>query len=171
MGGYIALRAAERHPERVRALVLADTRSETDTNEGKVRRAAQARSVLRDGMKKFADGFLEGALSPETTRTSPATVETVRGMIEATSPAAAAGTLLALAARTDTTPALYAINVPALILAGQHDTITPPTAASSMKEKMRDAELHVITAAGHVSNLEQPGQFNRHLLNFLAKLK
>src|SRR5512135_2423281 len=38
MGGYIALRALERNPERFRAAVLCDTRSEADTDEGKLRR-------------------------------------------------------------------------------------------------------------------------------------
>ncbi|HEY6192905.1 MAG TPA: alpha/beta fold hydrolase [Bacteroidota bacterium] len=171
MGGYIALRAIERHPDRFRGVILADTRSEPDTNEGKVNRAAQARSVKRDGMKKFADAFLRAAFHPETPERLPEVVRGIRQVIEQTSPVAAAGTLLALAARTDTTPLLFTLTIPALILVGQNDTITPPAASSAMREKIPGAELHIISRAGHLSNLENAEEFNRHLLHFLAWLK
>ncbi len=171
MGGYIVLRAAERHPDRFRGLVLADTRSEPDSNEGKIKRALQARAVKRDGMSAFADSFIPGALYRETMTRSPETAELVRRMIEGVTPVSAAGTLLALAARTDTTPALYNINVPTLILVGQHDAITPPSASAAMKEKIPESELHVLAAAAHLSNLEQPEEFNRRLIGFLDRVK
>ena len=94
----------------------------------------------------------------------------IRTMIEEVPPAAAAGTLIALAGRTDTTPSLYNINVPTLILVGQHDAITPPSASGAMKEKIPGAELHLISGAGHLSNVEQPVEFNRHLADFLARI-
>lgn len=50
MGGYILLRAAEREPERFRALVLCDTRSEADSNEGKLKRAEAIRRVKAEGV-------------------------------------------------------------------------------------------------------------------------
>ena len=95
----------------------------------------------------------------------------IRSIIESTSPVAASGTLIALAARTDTTPALFNMNLPVLILVGQHDVLTPPSASHAMKEKLPDAGLHIIPEAAHLSNLENPGEFNGHLLNFLKKIK
>lgn len=170
MGGYIALRTIERHPERIRALVLCDTRSEPDNNEGKVRRATQAKSVKNDGMKKFAENFLQAVFYKKTFETNPEAVTLIRKIIETTSPLAVAGTLLALAARTDSTPMLFTINVPTLILVGQHDAITPPSASHAMKEKIPNAELHVIPDAAHLSNIENAKEFNEHLLKFLKKL-
>ncbi|HEV8539258.1 MAG TPA: alpha/beta fold hydrolase [Bacteroidota bacterium] len=171
MGGYIALRAAERHPDRIRALVLCDTRSEADGNEGKIKRANQAKSVKNDGMKKFAEPFLKAVFYEETFQTSRETVEMIRNIVEASSPLAVAGTLIALAARTDTTPSLYTVNVPVLILVGQHDSLTPPSASHAMKEKIPGAEIHTIPRAGHLSNLENSEEFNSHLIHFLDKLK
>jgi 3-oxoadipate enol-lactonase len=170
MGGYIALRAIERHPERIRALVLCDTRSEPDNNEGKVRRAMQAKAVKTDGMMQFAENFLQAVFYKKTFETNPDAVATIRKMIESTTPLGVAGTLLALAARTDSTPMLFTITVPTLILVGQHDAITPPSASHAMKEKIPDAELHVIPDAAHMSNLENSEEFNAHLLKFLKKL-
>lgn len=171
MGGYIALRAIERHRDRFRALVLCDTRSEADGNEGKVRRAVQSRAVKVEGMKKFAEQFLQAVFYEKTLATNPTVVEIIRRTIERTSPIGAAGTLLALAARTDTTASLFNITVPTLILVGQHDSITPPSASHDMKEKIPYAELHIIRNAGHVSNLENSEEFNEKLLAFLQGIR
>ena len=91
-------------------------------------------------------------------------------MIEANSPLGICGTLLALAARTDTTESLPTINVPTLILVGEHDTLTPVTASQAMKEKIPNAEMHVIPNAAHMSNIENATAFNEKLLAFLKTL-
>ncbi len=171
MGGYIALRAIERHPERFRGLVLCDTRSEADTNEGKVRRANQAKSVKVDGMKKFADTFVSGLFYEETFLRTPHIIEEITSIIAKTSPLSVAGTFIALAARTDTTASLYNIKVPTLILVGKHDTLTPPSASSAMKEKIPNAEMFILAKAAHMTNLENTEQFNEHLLNFLSGIR
>ena len=60
IGGYIALRAIEREPERVQGLVLCDTRSQADTDAGKIGRAADAASHSKtEGLNAFADKFLK----------------------------------------------------------------------------------------------------------------
>jgi len=170
MGGYILLRAIERQPDRFRALVLCDTRSEADGNFGKIMRATQAKAVKVDGTRKFVETFLQGVFHEKTFQTNQDAIALVRDAIKA-SPIAVAGTLLALAARTDTTPSLYNIKVPTLILVGQHDTVTPPSASHAMKEKIPNAELHVIARAAHMSNLENTEEFNSYLMKFLGNIK
>lgn len=167
MGGYIALRAAERHPERIRALVLCDTRSEADPNEAKVKRAGQAKSVKQTGAKAFAEGFVKAVFAPATFQSNPKAVETIKEIIAATPPLAIAGTLLALAARTDTTASLSTINVPTLIMVGELDTLTPPSASEAMQKHIKGSTMHVIRQAAHMSNIEHPGAFNKHLIDFL----
>jgi len=168
MGGYIALRAIERHPERFRGLILADTRSEADSNEGKISRANQARKVKADGMKKFAETFVAGLFFKETFQRNPHMIDEITSVIAHTSPLAVAGTFIALAARTDTTASLYTMKVPALILVGRHDSLTPPSASSAMKEKIPNAEMFILPKAAHMSNLENAEEFNRRLLEFLS---
>jgi len=171
MGGYIVLRAIERHPERFRAIVLCDTRSEADGNEGKVKRARQAIDLGKTGLPAFADNFVRAVFAEKTLSDNPAAVEGIRKTIAGTSPASVRGTLLALAGRTDTSASLFQIAVPALIMVGRHDAITPPSASNAMKEKIPGAELHVIPDAGHLSNLENPEEFTQHLFNFLHRIK
>ncbi len=170
MGGYIALRAVERNADRVRALVLCDTRSEADTNEGKIRRAAQAKLVKERPIEEFADLLLPGLFHEKSFSERPQAVAHIRSTILATSPLSIAGTLIALAGRTDTTPALYSVRVPSLVLVGKHDALTPVSAATAIKEKLFGAQLQIIPDAGHVSNVEQPERFNAHLIEFLSKL-
>jgi len=167
MGGYIALRAVERHPERFRGLVLCDTRSEADTNEAKVKRAETIAAVRSRGVRAFAEEFVKLVLAPQTIAANTSVVQKVKEMIVANNTLGVCGTLLALAARTDTTPALPAMNLPALILVGEHDTLTPPADAKAMTQALPDAELHIIPDAGHMSNLENPAAFNERLLGFL----
>lgn len=170
MGGYIALRTVERNPERVRALILCDTRSEADPNEAKVKRASQVKSVKAQGVKQFAESFVKAVFAPGTFTQSPKTVATIRAVIESTSPLSICGTLLALAARTDTTNALAGIKVPTLIMAGEHDALTPPSASQAMHSHIKDSEIHIIPAAAHMSNMENTAFFNDKLLAFLKKI-
>ena len=171
MGGYVALRAIERHPDRVRALVLCDTRSEADPNEGKIKRSATVKSIKTNGVAAFADDFVKLIFAPQTFETNPQAVEMIKNSIKANSSLGICGAALALACRTDTTGVLPAIGVPTLILVGEHDKLTPPAASQAMHEKIRGSDLQILPGAAHMSNLENPADFNRFLIEFLNKLK
>lgn len=167
MGGYIALRAAERQPERLSGLVLCDTKSGPDTDEARIKRAVTIAAVKKDGVPKFANEFIKAVLTENTLKTKPAVVGSLLTSILGNSPLGISGALLAMAARTDTTAALAKITVPALILVGEQDKIAPPAAAEAMLKAIPKAALHVIPGAAHISNLENPAVFNKKLLAFL----
>ena len=59
--------------------------------------------------------------------------------------------------------------MPVLILVGKEDKITPLAAAKLMHENIPGSALSVIEHAGHVSNLENPTEFNLQLENFLLR--
>ena len=169
MGGYITLRALERNPERFRAVVLCDTRSEADGNEGKLKRFASIVAVKRDGSAAFADAFVKNVFAEGTFQTNPGAVEAVRSIISHTSELSIAGTQLALASRTDTTGSLSRITIPTLILVGEHDVTTPPVASRTMHGHIKGSELHIVSHAAHMSNIENPAFFNEKLLAFLKR--
>lgn len=170
MGGYIALRAFERHADRFKALILCDTRTEADTNDGKIKRSASIKAVKTDGVGAFADGFVKAVFAESTFNTNPAVVDQLRNIINGNSPLGICGTLLALAARTDTTAALSSVKIPTLILVGQEDKLTPPSASESMRDRIARSEMHVLPNAAHMSNLENPEEFNAHLIAFLKRM-
>jgi 3-oxoadipate enol-lactonase len=166
MGGYIALRSTERNTDRVNGLILCDTKSEADTNEGKLARAAAIKAIKRDGVKTFAREFLSEAFS-STSLSDRSLVGATMKIICRNTPLGLCGTLLALAGRTDTTRFLPRVQVPTLILAGDSDKITPPDFSQRMHSSIQGSELHLIAKAGHLSNIENPTDFNAHLLRFL----
>lgn len=170
MGGYIALRALERHPERVGALVLCDTRSEADSDETRVKRFAAVESIKEKGVPLFAEGFVKSAFAPETFTNHPGAVQNVKGMILTNSSLGICSALLAMAFRTDTTVSLSQIKIPTLIMVGEKDQLTPPITSLFMKENIPNAQMYVIPGVGHLSNLENPTAFNRRLLSFLSEV-
>jgi 3-oxoadipate enol-lactonase len=170
MGGYIALRAVQRNPERILALILADSQARADTNEAKLKRGASIKAVKTDGVKAYAEGFVKAAFAPQSFTAKVGVVDSIRKIIVSNSVLGICGALLALASRTDTTEALSSIKVPTLILVGEHDALTPVLASREMHEKIPNSELHIIPDAAHMSNLENPEVFNDHLLAFLQKL-
>ena len=168
MGGYVALAFARQIPARVRALVLADTRAQADTEEGKQTRFQQAEKALTEGMAGIADAMLPKLLTPDTVSKRPELVKRVRDMMLKTKPEGAAAALKGMAARDDQTEFIADIIVPTLILVGREDAITPVADSEKMHSLIERSRLVVIENAGHVSNLEQTEQFNDALLGFLS---
>jgi len=171
MGGYVALRAVERNPERVAGLVLCDTKSEADTTQAKISRSNAIKTIKNKSLSEFCEPFLANVLAPETRIQKPEIVEAIRKIIMGNSAMGICGALLALAGRTDTTDALPAIKVPTLILVGEKDTVTPPLLSEKMKAAIPQAKMAIISSAGHLSNYENPYVFNQHLKQFLDQLK
>jgi len=167
MGGYVALSFYRMFPLRVRSLILADTRPQADTEEGKLVRAQQAEKILAEGMAGIADAMLPRLLHPETVSKRPEVVKRIRDMILRTKPAGAAAALRGMAARDDQTELLPRIISPTLILVGRNDAITPVHDSEQMHHEIGGSRLVVIESAGHVSNIEQPEQFNHELIEFL----
>jgi 3-oxoadipate enol-lactonase len=167
MGGYIALRAIERNPDRFNALVLCDTMSTADSNEAKIRRVNSINLVKKEGVGRFAEGFLKAVFASKTFDAKPDIIDEIRRTILSNSPLGICGALLAMAGRTDTTEALSKISVPTVILVGEHDAVTPPSAASNMHDRIPSSKLHLVENAGHMSNLENLNVFNEHLTKFL----
>ena len=170
MGGYITLRALERNPERFRAAILCDTRSDADSNEGRLKRFASIASVKRNGSAAFADEFVKNVFAEESFQKRPDAIEAIRTIIRRTPELSIAGTLLALASRTDTTASLSNIKIPTMILVGQLDVTTPPSASQAMHEQIPSSEFHIVPHAAHMSNIENAAFFNEKLMAFLRNV-
>ena len=169
MGGYVALAFYKQFASRVRALVLADTRAQADTEEAKQTRAQQAEKALSEGMAGIADAMLPKLLTPETVSKRPEIVKFVRDMMLLTKPEGAAAALRGMAEREDQTDLLPKITVPTLILVGAEDAITPVADSEKMHQAIKTSQLVVLDHAGHVSNLERTQEFNDALVQFLSQ--
>ncbi|MBK5273259.1 MAG: alpha/beta fold hydrolase, partial [Bacteroidia bacterium] len=167
MGGYIALKAIEKFPRRFDSLVLSDTQCLADTLKEKQKRMKAIESIKENGVEKYADLSIKNLFAPGSFRTNVEEIAAVRNMIINTSVQSISRTLFALSVRQETCSKLYKIEVPVLIMAGKEDKITPPDSARLMKEHIQFSRLRILEHAGHIANMENPWEFNNHLIGFL----
>ncbi|NGZ02956.1 MAG: alpha/beta hydrolase [Nitrospira sp. WS238] len=166
MGGYILFALYRRYADRVRGLVLSNTRAQADTIEGKEGRFQMAQTAYKNGPSAIADIMIPKLLSPATIQTKPELVGRVRAMIEGNQISGIAGDLMAMAERRDSLSLLGQITCPTQIIVGELDLPTPPSDAKLIADRIPEARLTIIPGAAHLSNLEQPDQFNETLRNF-----
>lgn len=170
MGGYVALALWRRHPGRVRALVLADTRAVADTPEARERRYADAATTRAGGTGPVVEDMLPKLLSDRTRERKPEVVRRLRAIMETASVEGVARALEGMAERPDSVPLLHTIDVPTLVVVGDEDRVTPPAESRRLADTIPDARLHLFPGVGHVSCMEAPSEFNAVLHAFLSGL-
>ncbi|MGZ8404102.1 MAG: alpha/beta fold hydrolase [Nitrospira sp.] len=168
MGGYVLFTLYRKYADRVKGLVLADTRAQADTAEGKEARFQMAQTAYQKGPSAIADIMIPKLLSPATVQTKPGLVRHVRAMIEGNQISGIAGDLMAMAERPDSVTLLKQITCPAQIIVGELDLPTPPSDAKLMADLIPNARLAIIPAAAHLSNLEKPDTFNNTVSEFVG---
>lgn len=171
MGGYVLLSLAERYPQRLLAALYLVTRAAADDPAGMARRMELAGEVRGGNREVVPDTFEKLLFAAGTPARQPQLVGRVRGWMEAASPEGVAGALLAMRSRRDYLAVLPRLGVPALVVGAEQDVAIPPAHAEALAAGLPDAELHIIVAAGHMANLEQPAAFNRVLLDYLKERK
>jgi 3-oxoadipate enol-lactonase len=170
LGGYVAFALARLAPQRLSGLVLADTKAPADSEEARAGRERMLETLSERGPDGVAEAMLPKLLGETTRQTKPELVSDVRSMILRNAPDGVRRAILRLRDRPDATPGLSRISVPVLVLVGEEDTVTPPSAAAALQAGIPGAALQTIPAAGHLSNLEAPDRFNESLSRFLSTL-
>lgn len=171
MGGYIAFQFQRAYGNRLRALVLCDTRSMPDTPEAAAGRHQTADRLLAEGRTSFlADAMLPKLLSPATLRDRPAIAETLRRTIEGNDPRGVAAAARGMAQRPDATPWLSEIACPTLVVVGAEDAISSPAEMQGIARGIPKARCVEIAGAGHMSPVEAPQAVNAALLQFLGEI-
>lgn len=154
LGGYMSLAFRLAHPERVRALVIVDTgpgfRSD-EAREGWNAYALRTADLFEsEGLARLSESSIEARFAPH--RDASGVARAARGMLTQRN------------ARVINS--LPEIDVPTLVIVGADDKPFLPS-SEYMAKKIPGAKLVVIPDAGHASNMDQPGIFNRAVLDFL----
>jgi pimeloyl-ACP methyl ester carboxylesterase len=165
MGGYVAFAFWRRHRDRVRSLILCDTKAEADGDEAKAGREKTAQMVREQGMEALHDQLgpkLLGSTPSEETRTR------LREMFLAQRPNVIAADALAMKDRPDATADLPGITVPTLWIHGEDDQLMPIDGARATAEKIPGATFAPIPGGGHMAPMENPDAANAAIVRFLA---
>ena len=170
MGGYVAFAIWRRHRERVRALILADTRAGADSDETRAKRREMIALARARGTGAVADAQIGGMVGRTTREKHPDIGDEVHRMLTMAPVEGVIGALEAMMNRPDSTPTLATIDVPTLIIVGDEDVLTPPKEARAMHDRIAGSRLEILAGAGHVSNVERPAAFNHVASEFLGVL-
>jgi pimeloyl-ACP methyl ester carboxylesterase len=191
MGGMAVLSLAERWPEefggRVRAVVLSNTaagelalgavagvgtRLGALVSGATARLAGNPRAVARVRARAFAGestvAWAIGRLTNFGPHADPALVDHVI-RTAARTPAEVWSDLFVSLLELDLRDAVEHIRVPALVLAGDVDRLTPPAGALAIKRALPDARMTVFRGSGHCTMLERHEQWNQVVGDFLAE--
>jgi pimeloyl-ACP methyl ester carboxylesterase len=170
MGGFIALNAINRFPDRFVALVLCDTQCKPDTPEVRQKRYTAIDTIKANGVTGFNDGFIKKVFHKDSLKNKKDLVKQLKSIVNANSPHVICEGLTAMAERSETCSGLVKISVPTLVICGRDDEVTPLAQSEFMHDNIKGSILKVIDLAGHVSNLEQQVEFNKTLGSFLSGL-
>ncbi len=165
MGGWTCLGYAVTHPERVRALVMADTAGGLTSDELRTAREA-ARERLGDR------GLLSGAISDSFRRRDPAGAFLYAEIFALNPPreqALGSGTPMN---RLSVTPEqAAALTMPVLFVEGEDDILIPPDVIRIAQRMIPGARLEMVPDAGHSVYFERPDAFNRIVDRFLTEVE
>lgn len=168
MGGYVAWQFTQRHRARLAKLILCDTRSVADSAEAAEGRRKTAQRVLAEGVQVVADAMLPKLFAPDSAIRERTWVTQTRDVMLRTPPAGIAAALLGMAERPDVTPQLSQFDVPALVVCGQYDAISPSAEMREVAAKLPSARYVEIARAGHMAPLEQPAAVNAAIREFIV---
>ena len=171
MGGYVALSIAERYPDRLKALMLLNTRASGDSPETAANRREQARTVEASGdTEPVVAAMLPKLFVPSTFEAHPELITRTHHQMSRTPARALVGTLRGLAGRPDRTAFLPKISVPTLVVASLEDAIVPTAEAREMAAAIPRSHFIAIPHAGHMAPLENHQAVDAAILGFLESL-
>ena len=167
MGGYIALAFYAHYADRVKGLVLANTRAVPDSEEVKQSRLVNAQQVGETG-----PSFLVETMAPKMlgTAAKPEIGIAVRSMMTRQRAAGIMSALRGMAARPDRTALLRFATIPVLIVSGNADVLIPPSDSEAMHALIPNSRLVIIPDAGHLSNLDKADAFNHVVREFYKQV-
>lgn len=168
-GGLLAQEFYRRHCARVLSLVLADTYAGWKGSLPEPIPEERLAACLRDASlppREFVPRYLPGMFSESPTQENREELASIMSDFHTVGFRLMATAL----AQADTRDLLPNIRVPTLLVWGDADKRSPMSVAYQIRDAIPGARLAVISGAGHVSNLEEPAQFNTIVRDFCLPL-
>lgn len=165
-GGYLSLRAALRHPDAVRALVLIDTQAMTEDPAKMAGHEALVQQWLQHGLSDAMAQTIEHIILGQGWPGAP----TWHAKWKRMQPGDLMACFTTLGARDDISQDVARIAAPALVIHGAQDAAITLDRAQAMADALPRAEMVVVPGAGHAANLTHPEPVNVAMAGFLDRL-
>ncbi|AEF40955.1 alpha/beta fold hydrolase [Hoyosella subflava] len=165
-GGVLAMCLADRYPELVRTLTIADsTRGSAVTSERAQAMRTRISELAAEGPRAFAAARAPRLVSPDADYKVAAAVEAGMARVRLSGYRAAAEMM----ARTNTASVLHSLTHPALVLVGDGDSVTGVSESRLLADSIPGARFGLILGAGHAACQERPDRVAAHMLRFLER--
>ena len=168
MGGYITMAFVAHYADRVKGLILANTRALPDTAEAKQARLANAQKIHESGPSFLVDSMAPKMLEPFAKSELAITVRSIMSRQRAPGMMSA---LRGMAVRPDRTTLLRFTTAPTLVITGSADALIPPADSEAMHAVMPNSRFVSIPDAGHLSNVDKADAFNSALREFFNRVE
>jgi pimeloyl-ACP methyl ester carboxylesterase len=168
MGGYVGWQFWKKYRHKVLAMIVCDTRAVADTADAAAGRRRMAAGVLSEGAVAASRVMMPRMFAPNTYQAKPELVRQVQQMMERQKPAGIAAAAEGLAAREDVRQLLPTIDVPTLVIVGQHDVISTVDEMRLIADAIPDAVWVDVPQAGHLAVLENPAVVNEAITEFIT---
>jgi 3-oxoadipate enol-lactonase len=164
-GGVIAIRLANRHPELVRSLILADSsRGSGQSPEQAAAMRARGAELAELGPTAFAER--RGARLVTDRAPAELVARVTAGMANAIR-MPGYGYAAESMAETDLSAELCDVRAPTLVLCGAEDRVTGVDESQALAGGIPDAVFVTLRAAGHLANQESPEAFNAWVSSYI----
>lgn len=167
MGGYVALELLATHPGQIHGLAMVDSAATVESAESLVVRQKTIAALERN-FERTVEGIIPFSLHPDSI-SDTALVDGMRTMMHSVGAPAAIRQTRAIMARRDHRALLRQLRIPALIVCGREDKVTPPAASEELHQLLPHAPLEWIEQAGHQTPLEQARAVAHHLLALVRR--
>ena len=168
MGGMIGQSVALNYPKRLQSLALCDTMAVVPEEAQPIWQ--ERIDAVRDrGVASQLEPIMERWFTPSFLKLNPYILGVIRNEFLATPAQGYLGCIYAIR-KLNYLDRLSAIKIPTLIMVGEDDPGTPVSASEAIHQRIPDSKLVIIKSARHLSNVEQPEDFNTNLITFLKSL-
>ena len=174
VGGYLTMEWWRQRPEMLAGVGLCDTKATADSADAQQSR--QELAALIDQSPSRCAEILREKILPvlvgSTTHASrPEAVHRVESWLHQVSPETVSWYQRAMAARPDSVEMMREVDVPALVLWGDEDGMSPLSEQNTMLEALSDAQAREVPNSGHLSAIERPAHVARALADFLTRIQ
>lgn len=152
LGGVVAIAIHAAAPGKCASLILADTFAAHPDGQAIYDRSVAASENMRALAEARADVLLAQPADPEV---RAEVIETMAAIDPAAFRVGAEAVWLA-----DQAARAHEVRVPALVLCGREDRVTPPGLSTELARMVPGARVELISSAGHLPNIEQPEAFD-----------
>jgi 3-oxoadipate enol-lactonase len=168
MGGYVTWQFWKKYRNKVQAIIACDTRVIADTADTAAGRRVMASRVITEGATAASSVMMPRMFAPDTYQAQPDLVRQVQQMMDRQPPEGIAAAAHGLAVREDVTNLIAAIDVPTLVVVGQHDVISTVDEMRKIADVSPNAVWFDVPGAGHLAVIEKPDLVNNAIAQFLT---